>query len=163
MSFQGLVTFEGVPCKSPITEMQEPQQPTKAARNMPIMVTVPRDLVSIRYPAVPIMLGIALCLHESCPTSPASICQPVFCYSSAVFSGRWTLLIWLWEKKRQLPFICSTDPLCRKRLAKVNNFMYSMTSSNVLVYRKKVCDLTNLSHYIPKGYGAFWEVNMRRL
>lgn len=41
------------------------------------MVTVPRDLVSIRDP-VPIVVGIALCQSESYPILPSMVCQPVF-------------------------------------------------------------------------------------
>jgi len=42
-----------------------------------------------------------------------------------------------------------------QRPPKTNIFVYSMPYSNVLVYRKKDCALTNPSHYIPEGYGAF--------
>lgn len=98
-----------------LLEVQEPQWPPKTAKTpvsslkcgmriTPIVVTVPRDLVSIRG-LVPIMLGTALCRFESCPFPPSLLCELVFSCSSAISSDRWTLPLWLWEKKRQLPLL----------------------------------------------------------
>lgn len=49
-----------------------------------IVVTVPRDLVSIRG-LVPVMLGTGLCQLESCSFPPSLLCELVFCCKFCYF------------------------------------------------------------------------------